>query len=186
MLNSYRAVRLARAFHSTHPTGAEVSASVPQVSNVSSPGKRVTNAVTLTNQGVGPQRVTASVRQVSHVSGRQVQSVAFDPTTAPTFLDARGRPRAYSLKKFTVPVGTDRLDAAVTIAGDGTKSVRASLLDPQGTFTAYTLPQGTGDYGHIDVHQPAPGTWTAIVWSSAPDPSVSVVGPISLRSPRRR
>lgn len=181
LLNSYRAVRLAHDYHAKNPTGQELSASIPQISNVTTPDKHVTNTVTLTNQGTGPQRVNASVRQVSHVSGRQVQSVAFDPTTAPTFLDGLGRPRAYVLKKFTVPVGTDRLDAAVSIAGDGTKYVRASLLDPQGTFTAYTLPQGTGNYAHIDVHQPAPGSWTAIVWSNAPD-ATSVSGPISLRT----
>ena len=182
LLNSYRAVRLAHDYRLAQPSGQELSASVPQLSNVTAPGRHVTNTVTLTNQGTGPQRVIAAVRQVSHLSGQQVQSVPFNPATAPTFLDALGRSRAYALKTFTVPVGTDLLDAAVSVAGDGTKYVRATLLDPQGTFTAYTLPQGTGNYGHIGVHQPAPGTWTAIVWSNAPDPTVSVSGPIALRT----
>ncbi|HEY0238479.1 MAG TPA: S8 family serine peptidase [Friedmanniella sp.] len=182
LLNSYRAVRLAHDYRLAHPSGQELSAGVPQLSNVSAPGRHVTDTVTLTNQGTGPQRVTAALRQVSHVSGQQVQSVAFDPAKAPTFLDALGRPRPYALKTFSVPVGTDRLDAAVTVAGDGTKIVRATLLDPQGTFTAYTLPQGAGNFGHIGVHQPAPGTWTAIVWSSGPDPAASVSGPIALRT----
>lgn len=179
LLNSYRAVRLARDYQAPDPVASELTASTPQISNVAAPGP-VSNAVTLTNQGAGTQNVTASVRQVSQVFARQVQNVPFNPTTAPTFLDALGRVRPYALKKFTVPVGTDRLDAAVSVAGDGTKYVRASLLDPHGTFTAYTLPQGTGNYAHIDVHQPAPGTWTAIVWSSAPTASVS--GPITLRT----
>ncbi|WP_375486105.1 S8 family serine peptidase [uncultured Jatrophihabitans sp.] len=182
LLNTYRAVQLAHDYRTAQPAGQELSASTPQVKNVTAPGKHVTDTVTLTNQGTGPQRVTAAVRQVSHVSSRQVQSVAFDPKTAPTFQDALGRPRPYVLKTFTVPVGTDRLDAAVSIAGDGTKYVRASLLDPQKTFTAYTLPQGTGNYGHVDVHQPAPGTWTAIVWSAGPPDASTVSGPISLRT----
>lgn len=178
LLNSYRAVRLARDYRSSSPTGAEISVSRAQLSNVARAGAHVTNSVTVHNNGVGPQRVTASVRQVVHVSGRQTHIVAFDPTTAPIFYDVLGRPRPYVKQTFTVPVGTDRLDAAVSVSGDGTKYVRATLLDPSGAFTAYTLPQGPGNYAHVDVHQPASGTWTAIIWSASA--AASVTGPIKL------
>ncbi len=177
LLNSYHAVQLAHNYAGSADAGQELSVNPTQVNNVARSDGDAVNTVTVTNQGKGPQRVDASVRAVSHVSGVQRQSVPFNPA-GPFFLDGAGRVRPYSLAKFKVPVGTDRLDTAVTIAGDGGKYVRASLLDPQGTFTAYTLPQGTGDYGHVDVHQPAPGTWTAIVWSSSP--GASVKGPITL------
>ena len=177
LLDTYRAVQLAKDYKSDSPSSNELISSTPQVSNVTAPGP-VTNRITLSNEGTRSQQVTASVRQVSDVFARQVQNVPFDASTLPTFLDALGRARSYTLRTFTVPAGTDRLDAAVSVAGDGSKYVRASLLDPQGRFVAYTLPQGLGDFGHVDVHQPVAGTWTAIIWSL--DAAGSVHGPISL------
>ncbi len=179
LLNVYRAVKLAKDFRSSTPSSTEVASSVPQVSNVSPPGP-VTNRINLSNQGTRAQKVTASVRQVSQVFASQSQTVPFDPATLPTFLDRAGNVRPYATQTFTVPPGTDRLDAAVSVAGDGSKYVRATLLDPDGTYTAYTLPQGTGNYGHIDVHQPQAGTWTAIIWSNGVTTSFS--GPVTLRT----
>ncbi len=182
LLNTYRATALAKNYGVAGAPGTEMATNQVQFDNVRTPGYHPTNTVRLTNHGAGVERVTASVRSVSHVSSQQTQSVAFDPTTAPTFLDVLGRARPYVEKTFTVPAGTDRMDLLASVAGDGTKYVRASLLDPSGAFAAYTLPQGTGNVGHIDFHQPAPGTWTAILWSSSPTTDASISGPISLRT----
>lgn len=182
LLNTYRATTLARNYRISGASGTEMIASKGQISNHGTPGQHFTNTVRLTNSGNGVQRVSATLRSVSHISGQQTQSVPFNPTTAPQFLDVLGRPRPYVEKTFTVPPGTDRMDLLATVAGDGSKYVRASLLDPSGAFAAYTLPQGTGNLGHIDFHQPAPGRWTAILWSSSPTTAASVSGPIALRT----
>jgi hypothetical protein len=58
--------------------------------------------------------------------------------------------------------------------------VRLSLLDPQGTFSAYTLPQGTGNFGSVRLPRPAPGVWTAIVWTTAGP--AGCTGPVTLRT----
>jgi hypothetical protein len=81
--------------------------------------------------------------------------------TAPTYIDASGIPRSYVKQTFTVPVGVDRLD--VSLAADtGDFAPRVILIDPHGTYTAYSIPQGAAHYGHVDVRFPGFGTWTAI------------------------
>ena len=116
------------------------------------------------------------------MSSQQTQSVPFDPTTAPTFLDVLGRPRPYVEKTFTVPAGTDRMDLLASVAGDGSKYVRASLLDPSGAFAAYTLPQGTGQ---PRAHRLPPAGSRHVDGDPVEqlaDDGASISGPISLRT----
>jgi hypothetical protein len=177
LLNSYRAVQLAASLNA--PKAAKTSAktgsaglllSPSQVSAVATPHAPVTTHVTVTNEGTGTQRVTAKLRAVDTVSGKQHQTVALSASSPTgTFIDAFGISRSYVKATFTVPVGVDRLDSTVSWGGDVGPLVRISLLDPKGTFTGYSLPQGTGNFGRLQLARPAPGTWTAIVWTTAGD-----------------
>src|SRR5439155_24016084 len=88
--------------------------------------------------------------------------------TPPTFIDAVGRRSEYTLHQFAVPEGTQRLDADLTWAAQAQPSstVRETLFDPAGRLAMYSLPQGAGGgFGHVDVHDPLPGTWTAVIWA---------------------
>ncbi|MBV9806905.1 MAG: hypothetical protein JO286_06970 [Solirubrobacterales bacterium] len=38
-------------------------------------------------------------------------------------------------------------------------------MDPSGNLAAYSVPQGAGNYGNVQVTNPRPGTWTGYVWS---------------------
>ena len=40
-----------------------------------------------------------------------------------------------------------------------------TLVDPQGRLAYYDIPQGLPNYGDTQVTNPAPGTWTAYIWS---------------------
>ena len=68
-----------------------------------------------------------------------------------------------------MPAGAQHLDTAIAckapFSGAGVV-VYLGLIDPYGHDTAYTVPQGfTTGYGHFDVVNPAPGTWTAVFWT---------------------
>jgi len=180
LLNTYRAVQLAASLGSSAPQGQGLSANVPQLSRVASAGSPVTSTVVVRNDGRGSQTVSASVRQVAARTGGSSRTVALDAAGSRTFVDSRGRARSYTLQTFSVPPGVDLLNTSISYPGDASKLVRLSLLDPQGTFTGYTLPQGLGDFGQFEVHQPAPGTWTAIVWTS--HGAAGYTGPVTLRT----
>lgn len=182
LLDTYRAVQLARSLDGGAPTGQQLAVDTTQLDSVARAGASVTGLVKVINTGTAAQHVNATLRRVDTLVADTTQTVQLDrgdPAT-PTFVDSFGITRAYRLATFTVPAGTDRLVASVSIPGPAGKIVRLSLLDPQGTYTAYTLPQGVGDFGQVDVHQPRPGTWTAIVWTGASRAGYS--GPVALRT----
>src|SRR6188472_2456976 len=75
----------------------------------------------------------------------------------------RGRRPQHPAPRFTVPAGVDRLLASDAWPGPGAR-VGVTLIDPNGTYAAYTRPQGNGNHGQVDVRDPVAGTWTAIVF----------------------
>jgi hypothetical protein len=182
LINSYRAVQLARTVHGGTPSGSGLTTSATQLSTVADPGSTVTHQVKVTNSGAGTQRVDAAVRQVTKVIGQTKQTVNLDATN--TFVDQLGRTCDYTTTTFKVPVGTDRLFASVTWPGAAGPLARLVLLDPHGTFTAYSLPQGVSNVGQVDVHQAAPGTWTAMIFSIRN--GTHYAGPVNLRTVDQR
>jgi hypothetical protein len=44
--------------------------------------------------------------------------------------------------------------------------VRLLLLDPNGVYSAFSIPQGSGNFGEVAVPIPVPGTWTAIFFTA--------------------
>jgi hypothetical protein len=173
LIDSLRAVQAALSIRDGNGTPAPVGSSLvlgrTSFESTARAGDDRTFQLDVTNTGAGAQTVSPSVRRLSdNPIGTDAGAVTLDPATAPTFLDALGRRSAYVLHQFTVADGTQRLDADITWAAlaHPSSTVRETLFDPAGRLAMYSLPQGAGaGFGHVDVHDPLAGTWTAVIWT---------------------
>ncbi|HEX3589696.1 MAG TPA: S8 family serine peptidase [Pseudonocardiaceae bacterium] len=137
-----------------------------QLGATGAPGSTQHFALTVTNVGATAQTVTGRGRNLGQVLSDQEGSVKLD-TGAPSNMVSRGgTPDNEVTKTFTVPEGADHLDASVAWPDPQGDPVTLVLLDPNGGFAGYSLPQAsTGpDFGHVDVHSPMPGEWTALIY----------------------
>ena len=108
----------------------------------------------------------------------------------PQLTDETGTSNNLQTVKFTVPAGQNRLD--VSLAFDAPPALgfdevpQLTLIDPAGHYAAYDLPQGNGNYGDSQVTDPAPGTWTALVYApdatTTPNTITGFTGPISFQA----
>ena len=172
LLDTLRAVRAARALPgATAPSASsDLVVSPTQVSTEAEAGTKARVSATVTNVSSSPRTVTARVRSAGSVMGQaQTQNVSLDASAAaPSFLDGTGAPRPYVTTTFAVPAGAQRLSAEIAYPGATVLGgVYYTLLEPDGTFAAHSLPQGNNDYGYVDVPHPVAGTWKAIVFTTA-------------------
>jgi Subtilase family len=168
LLDSLAAVKAARAVRGgSHPADGELVASVNQLNLSAKAGGAATAHVRVTNVGSRPQVVQASVRTTTKVLATTSRSVPFDRDSLPTFVDGFGITRTFTRTTFSVPRGGDHLSASIAWPGNGQFTVRLILLDPNGVYTGFSLPQGAGSgFAVVDIPQPESGTWTAVLFSS--------------------
>ena len=88
--------------------------------------------------------------------------MALNDATSPEFQGPFGNQDDYGVFHFTVPKSADRLTASIAFMTTG----QLSLVDPQGRFAGYSLPQGPANSGVVDVRSPAPGVWTGIIFGA--------------------
>jgi subtilisin family serine protease len=181
LLNSLAAVRAAQSIQDVNgtprPTGSGLLVGPTQLTASGLPGTTQTLPLKVTNVGGITQTVSAAGRTLGRVVTDQRGTVTLN-TTSPmtkTYIDQFGGVRSYVTKTFHVPAGTDRLDAAIAAPQPADTLTRIILIDPLGTYQAYSIPQGTGNFGHVDVHAPVGGTWTAII---AANPVDNFNGPV--------
>jgi len=179
-LNTYRAVQLARSAPAPGAGSGGLLLSSPGLTGHGPPGAALTRTVTVTNRGGTGRQVAASLRAVDDPVSTVTTQTTLTPGTADgSFVDALGSTRIFRRVAFSVPAGADRVEVDGYGSGQGSTALRLALLDPTGRYTAYSLPQGTGNNAVTDVHDPAPGRWTAVVFSSAGPAGYH--GPVSLR-----
>jgi len=141
-------------------------------------GHSVTAQTSVTNTSKHGQLVSASTRSLTKTASDVSGSFTADLSKTPTFIDELGRSRGYVVKTFTVPHGVDRLDASMSFSvAPGGSAARFFLIDPHGVYQAYSIPQGVGNYAHVDVRYPSAGTWKAY-FQSGSDPAVAFNGPV--------
>jgi hypothetical protein len=165
-VDAYRAVQAARSVSTSDGAGKAVGGNViadtDQLDGVGAPGSDQQFTVNLTNTGAAAQTLDLAGRALG--VNRDVAGVDAQLTSSsPTYVDARGRTRAYVKVPFDVPAGSDRLDADIANPGTGKTTLDLLLLDPKGRVAGYSLPQGSGNHGHSDVGSPMPGRWTAVI-----------------------
>jgi hypothetical protein len=172
LVNAFKAVQTAMSVHdgsgSPARQGRALLASRARLSTTAPAGTSRTFSIDVTNTGAEAQTVSPAPQALepgpfSFDGG----SLSLAPSTDAQFDDGAGVPSAFVTHTFQVLDGTDRLDASLTwdAAGQPGSRARETLFDPSGRVAAYTLPQGPGGFGHVAVHDPAAGLWTAVVWT---------------------
>jgi hypothetical protein len=171
LLNSYKAVLLAKSIHtasgSPKPVGNTLLMSANQLNAVGAPGTAQSWNVTVTNTGASPQIVNLGGRTLGPDQNVRTGSVTLNDATSPKFTGWQGLQYDYAVIKFQVPSGNDRLDASIAYPGNPSTLAAAHLIliDPDGRFAAHSDPQGIGNFGNVDVRFPVPGTWTGVIFS---------------------
>lgn len=172
LVNALKAVQTALSIHDGNgapaPHGQGLVVSPTRLSATGPAGANRSFRVTITNAGADARTVTPSLLALDDApASSDTGTLTLAAATAPTFIDGGGTPSAYLLHEFEVPDGAQRLDGNIAWNGQAFPNarVRETLFDPFGRLAAYSLPQGPGGFGHVDVHDPAPGTWTALLWT---------------------
>ena len=176
LVNALAAVQAAESVKDANGSGTTVGNNLlfgtSQLAASGTPGSSQSFTETVTNVGTTAQTLTAHGRSLSTVVADQTGSVALNTTASgPTFIGPSGAVDNYVTHTFTVAPGADHLDASIAWhAVPNTTAFTMVLLDPKGGFAGDTFPQsGSGappNFGHVDVHSPMAGNWTALVYGA--------------------
>ena len=144
-----------------------MTTSPSQLNAIDQPGTAESLTDTVTNQSATTQHLTFSSRTTGAYTSLVDDALTLSDSE-PTFPDyVTGLSDKFQRVTFTVPAGMGRLSASVAYHGAGAFAgpVKLALIDPKGRFTSYSVPQGMGNFGNVQVTTPTPGTWTAYVFS---------------------
>jgi hypothetical protein len=186
IINALAAVHAALSVHDgtgspAHPVGDSLLNNPSLAAITDAPNTAETRTFTITNTGPTTQHLTPALQRLGAPFAGATIDVQLHPATDPTFLNPSGNPRSYVKQTFTVPAGTQFLDAAIAFKtnppAQDSPFVYFGLFDPSGREVTYSEPQGADSgYGHTDVVSPAAGTWTVYVWTRPAGVSGSYTG----------
>jgi subtilisin family serine protease len=178
LVNTLKAVQLAQSIGTSSPQGNTLLVNKTSLDATVNAGQQATFSVGVTNEGTGPQTVTPTVSGKPTTVSANTGSVTLS-SSSPTYIDGEGNTDYYALHTFAVPAGTSNLNGNITwndqtIGG----AVYETLFDPAGNVAAYSL-IGTNQsgYGHVEVHNPTAGTWTAVIFTVNPTSPTQALPP---------
>ncbi len=177
LIDAYKAVLAAESYSTPtgvpKPSGDTLLQSAGQLNAVDRPGTPERLTDTITNSGSSKQTISLSTRTIRAYTTVKTATVTLSDANSPKSTDWLGVPVNYESLTFNVPAGQNRLNVSLAFQNALTNidpgylnaRVRLTLVDPSGDLAAYSVPQGDGNYGNVQVTSPQPGTWTAFVWS---------------------
>ena len=116
----------------------------------------------VTNLSAKTRQLSGGIRSLTRTVHSETGVINFDGSALPTVVNAFGSDRAYTHRSITVGPDVDRLSASVA-SPDPTYVVFLVLVDPDGVYQAYSLPQGSAAFARVDARKPKPGVWKLYV-----------------------
>lgn len=165
------------------PPNPGVLVSPGQVNVAGPPGAQRQERISLTNPGPAPVQVNLSTRALTdRVYTTGARTFTMDPqnptTNTGTFPIWDGLTEVYQSETFDVPPGPAArlvLNADYPDSGQ-TSQLHIALFEPDGTYAAYSDPQGLADHAEVEVAAPPPGRWTALFFTQQNSPTVNGSG----------
>jgi hypothetical protein len=129
---------------------------------------------------------TRALSQKIYDSGTQVfyMNSASLTENSGTFQIWSGVTEVYQVETFRVPPagpGPRLVFSADYQDTNQTSPLHFALFEPDGTYAAYSEPQGLGDYSQVEVANPPPGKWTALFFTElngATSDATGTTGPV--------
>jgi hypothetical protein len=177
LLNVAAAIRLARSVHAGSASGGGgLLVSPGQIDVSQQPGASSAKTISVTNTSSHSVKVSLATRALTKQVGNDSGSFCIQPGTPTASCPANtgvfpiwsGVDEVYQDVKFTVAATTrpSRLSFSADYQYTGQSSLlHVALLEPDGTYAGYSLPQGLADYANIQVANPPAGTWTAVFFT---------------------
>jgi hypothetical protein len=143
-----------------------------QVNVVGQGGAVTVEHISLTNTGAASTTVHLSTRALTDkVYDSGPREFTIDPgkptTNTGAFTIWSAVTEVYQTENFTVPAssGSRLIFSADYRDTRQTSLLHFALFEPDGTYAAYSDPQGLADYGEVEVAGPPAGTWTALFFT---------------------
>jgi subtilisin family serine protease len=169
LVNTLKAVQLAESIGTSSPQGSTLLVNKTSLNATVNAGQTATFSVGVTNEGTSSQTVTPTVSGDPTTLSNNTGTVNLS-TSLPSYIDGEGNTDYYTVHTFAVPAGASNLNGNITW-NDQTNSGAAyeTLFDPNGNVAAYSIiDTDQGGFGHVEVHNPIPGTWTAVIFTVQP------------------
>ena len=176
LVNTLKAVQLAESIRTKSPRGSTLLVSKTALNSTVDAGRTAIASVAVTNEGAASRTVRPALSGRPATLSNDTGSVTLS-SSSPTLIDGEGNTASFALHTFSVPAGAGNLNGNITwdarnIGG----AAFETLFDPRGNVAAYSLiGSDQSGFGHVEVHDPIPGTWTASIFTVSTAPYFGTV-----------
>jgi Subtilase family len=173
------------------PTSDSLLIGPNQINVAQNPGQTTAETISITNTGSTPAGVQLSTRTLGSRTGDDHGSFCLQPDTPTPSCPANtgdfpiwsGIDEVYQEETFDVGRAPQpsRLVFTADYQFTGQDSLlHVALLEPDGTYAGYSVPQGVADFARVEVANPVAGKWTAVFFTEkdAGPGNIGTSGPV--------